>query len=86
MDQMDQDAASLPLPSHIHYELVLQLLERKTLFAAQQHPHQRELVHDLTMTLRKALAQQKQLEESCRRANIPVDYHWGLNGEPEVNS
>ncbi|NER78045.1 MAG: DUF5340 domain-containing protein, partial [Leptolyngbya sp. SIO1D8] len=25
---------SIPLPSHVHYELLLQLLEQQTLFAA----------------------------------------------------
>lgn len=69
----------IPLPSHIHYELLLQLLERKTMFAVGQRSPQHDQIHELIITLRKALSQQKQLEESCRRANIPVDYHWSLN-------
>ncbi|MCU0568994.1 MAG: DUF5340 domain-containing protein [Oculatellaceae cyanobacterium Prado106] len=69
----------IPLPSHIHYELLLQLLERQTMMAVgRQSPHQ-DQVHDLIVLLRKALAQQRQLEESCKRANLPIDYRWSLN-------
>ncbi|MEC4986418.1 MAG: DUF5340 domain-containing protein [Oscillatoria sp. PMC 1068.18] len=69
----------IPLPSHIHYELLLQLLERQSLFAANQTPAVREQVQQLIFTLRKALAQQKQLEATCDRANLPYEYHWSLN-------
>jgi len=69
----------LPLPSYVHYELLLQLLERQTLFAANQQPVVREQVQQLIITLRKALAQQKQLEDSCQRNNIPIEYRWSLN-------
>lgn len=69
----------IPLPSHIHYELLLQLLERQTMFAVGQKPQQREQVHQLIITLRKALAQQKHLEESCQQANVAIDYRWSLN-------
>jgi hypothetical protein len=70
----------IPLPSYVHYELLLQLLERQTSFAASQKPAVREQVHQLISTLRKALAQQKQLEQACERANLPVEYRWSLNG------
>lgn len=69
----------IPLPSHIHYELLLQLLERQTMHAINQQSPVHEQVHDLIVTLRKALSQQKQLEESCQRANLPVEYLWSLN-------
>jgi tRNA C32,U32 (ribose-2'-O)-methylase TrmJ len=69
----------IPLPSYIHYELLLQLLERQTSFAVNQKPAVREQVHQLIATLRKALAQQKQLEQACQRANLPVEYRWSLN-------
>jgi hypothetical protein len=69
----------LPLPSHIHYELLLQLLERQTMLAVPHKSPQQEQVHELIVTLRKALSQQKHLEESCDRANIPVDYRWSIN-------
>ncbi len=79
----------IPLPSYIHYELLLQLLERQTSFAVSQKPAVREQVHQLISTLRKALAQQKQLEQSCQRANLPVEYRWSLNTvslEPDHSS
>lgn len=69
----------IPLPSYIHYELLLQLLERQTAFVVNQQPAVREQVQQLIITLRKALAQQKQLEQSCLRANLPVEYRWSLN-------
>lgn len=69
----------IPLPSYVHYELLLQLLERQTAFAVNQKPAVREQVHQLIVTLRKALAQQKQLEQSCQRANLPIEYRWSLN-------
>jgi hypothetical protein len=69
----------IPLPSHIHYELLLQLLERQTSFAANQNQAAREQVQQLIATLRKALAQQKQLETYCDRTNIPYEYRWSLN-------
>jgi hypothetical protein len=70
---------SIPLPSHIHYELLLQLLERQTMHAVGRRSPQQEQVHELIITLRKAMTQQKHLEESCQRANIAVDYRWSLN-------
>ncbi|MBD2577267.1 DUF5340 domain-containing protein [Oscillatoria sp. FACHB-1406] len=75
----------IPLPSHIHYELLLQLLERQTLFAANQNPVLREQVRQTIATLRKALAQQKQLETACTHLNMPYEYRWSLN-EPPVQS
>jgi len=69
----------IPLPSHVHYELLLQLLERQTMFAVKQKSSQRDQVHELISTLRKALSQQKQLEANCQRANLPIEYRWSLN-------
>lgn len=69
----------IPLPSHIHYELVLQLLERQTVSALGIKSPQQAQVHDLIITLRKAMSQQKQLEESCKRARLPIEYRWSLN-------
>jgi len=69
----------LPLPSHVHYELLLQMLERQTTLAGDHHPVVREQVHQLIVTLRKAIAQQKHLEEVCARHQIPVEYRWSLN-------
>ncbi len=69
----------IPLPSHIHYELLLQLLERQTMSKVGHRVHQREQVQQLIITLRKALAQQKQLEEECDRLKLPIEYRWSLN-------
>jgi hypothetical protein len=69
----------IPLPSHIHYELLLQLLERQTMFSVGQKSAVQEQVHQLIITLRKALAQQKQLEENCQRSNLAIEYRWSLN-------
>ncbi|WP_008314782.1 DUF5340 domain-containing protein [Leptolyngbya sp. PCC 6406] len=69
----------IPLPSHIHYELLMQLLERQTLPVAYGDPHLRSQVSELIIILRKALSQQRQLEEECRRVHLTVDYRWSLN-------
>lgn len=75
----------IPLPSHIHYELLLQLLERQTILAVEQMPSQREQVRQIIVTLRKALAQQKQLEEWCEKAKLPIEYRWSLNENNSQN-
>lgn len=69
----------LPLPSHVHYELMLQLLERKAITLAYDEPNVREKLQQLIITLRKALAQQKQLEAICDQIHLPVEHRWGLN-------
>jgi len=72
----------LPLPSHIHYELLLQLLERQTLAASFPTPALREQTQQLIVTLRKALAQQKQIEAMCQQSNYQIEYRWSLNPSP----
>ncbi len=69
----------VPLPSHVHYELLLQMLERQSLFATNEYPQQRSQVQQLIIMLRKALTQQKQIEEDLNRLRVPVEYHWALN-------
>ncbi|OAB57826.1 hypothetical protein AY600_16830 [Phormidium willei BDU 130791] len=69
----------LPLPSHIHYELLLQLLERQTLFSVNHYSEERRQIDELIMTLRKALSQQKRLEQACQMKGVRVDYRWSLN-------
>lgn len=71
---------SIPLPSHVHYELLLRLLEQQTSFASYNQPHLKAEVNELIFTLRKALSQQRNLEEACDRLGIKVDYRWSLNG------
>lgn len=69
----------VPLPSHIHYELLLQLLEQQTMATVYQSPQLRRQAQELIITLRKALSQQRQMEESCKQANITVEYQWSTN-------
>jgi hypothetical protein len=73
----------IPLPSHVHYELLLQLLERQTLFAAYEEPALKHEVNELIVTLRKALSQQRNLEEECDRLGCKIDYRWSLNDSPK---
>jgi Family of unknown function (DUF5340) len=69
----------IPLPAYVHYELLLQFIEQKTRFAVQRNSPQYEKIDQLIITLRKAVALHKQLEQSCVQANLPVDYCWSLN-------
>ncbi len=70
---------TIPLPSRIHYELLLQLLEQQTLPALSQTSPHHEQVQQVIINLRKALAQQKQLEASCTQARLLIDYRWSLS-------
>jgi Zn-finger domain-containing protein len=72
----------IPLPSHVHYELLLQLLEQQTLFSVYEDPDLKIEVNELIITLRKALSQQRKLEEDCERLGYKIDYRWSLNGQP----
>lgn len=76
----------IPLPSPIHYELLLQLLERQTLSALNQNPVLREQVHQLIITIRKAAAQQKYLEESCQLTQVPFESRWSINHHSNRNN
>ena len=69
----------IPIPARVHYELLLQILERKTIWAVDKDTIQYQQIHQLIITLRKALAIQKELEESCRQANLPTEPRWSLN-------
>jgi Family of unknown function (DUF5340) len=69
----------IPLPSPIHYELILQLLERQTLLAVNHNPDLRYQVNQLIITLRKAAVQQKRLEEICQFSSMVVDHRWSIN-------
>ncbi|MDB9313793.1 DUF5340 domain-containing protein [Spirulina sp. CS-785/01] len=71
--------APIPLPSEVHYELLLQLLERQSVIAVEKNPLLREQVQQLIITLRKAFAQQRLIETMCEQGNIPYEYRWSLN-------
>ncbi|MEA5578612.1 DUF5340 domain-containing protein [Anabaena sp. UHCC 0451] len=69
----------LPLPAPIHYELILQLLEKQTMNAVNNNQDLRYEVSQLIITLRKAAAQQKRLEELCQASYLGVEHRWSLN-------
>lgn len=69
----------IPLPSPIHYELILQLLEKQTMLAVGQNPDLRNQVNQLIITMRKAAVQQKRLEEVCQGSAVMVDHRWSIN-------
>lgn len=80
--------SSIPVPSHIHYELLLQLLERQTLPALHNEMKQpqlgtklnvsREHLQAAIINLRKAFALQKQVEDICEYHGLEVSYRWSL--------
>jgi predicted ATPase len=69
----------IKLPSLVHYELILQVLERQTMVTADRDPIVRERVQQLIVTLRKALSQHKLLETVCTNQQMDVEHVWGLN-------
>lgn len=71
--------ALIPLPSHVHYELLLQLLERQTLPALGSSSPQHEQAQEVIISLRKALVQQKQLEQNVARVGLEIEHRWSLN-------
>ena len=75
--------APIPVPAHVHYELLLQVLEQQTAIALfeqrDQFPDHQRQFQELVATLRKALAQQKQLESACDRHRLGVDYRWSTD-------
>jgi hypothetical protein len=73
----------IPLPSPIHYELILQLLEKQTMSAVGNNQDLRNQVNQLIITLRKAASQQKRLEEACQSASIIIDHRWSINHLPD---
>ncbi|HLP89297.1 MAG TPA: DUF5340 domain-containing protein [Nostocaceae cyanobacterium] len=73
----------IPLPSPIHYELILQLLEKQTMIATSQNQDLKNQVNQLIITLRKAASQQKRLEESCTNSSIGFEHRWSINHHGE---
>jgi len=69
----------IKLPALVHYELILQVLERQTMRTADRDPIVRERVQQLIVTLRKALSQHKLLEDTCNHQQMEVEHVWALN-------
>jgi len=73
--------SDIPVPSHVHYELLLQVLERQTTAALSGQnvsPKTREYLRETVINLRKAFSLQKQAEELCRLQGIAVSYRWSV--------
>ncbi|MBE9230703.1 DUF5340 domain-containing protein [Cuspidothrix issatschenkoi LEGE 03284] len=73
----------IPLPSPIHYELILQLLEKQTMTSVSNNQDLRNQVNQLIITLRKAASQQKRLEEAFQSSSIVIDHRWSINHLPD---
>lgn len=70
----------IPIPSHAHYEFLLEMLERQTLPAVETEDFaSRSRAQELIVTLRKALSQQRQLESEWRQRGVEMDYRWTLD-------
>lgn len=69
----------VPLPSHIHYELLLQILERQTLPSLNPASGEYNQAKQVVISLRKALAYQKTLEDRCNQSDRTVEHRWSLN-------
>ncbi len=67
---------SIPVPATVHYEVPLQILEQQTLRAFSGHPEQRQLANEMVLALRKVLALQRRLEESCEQDHLRVESRW----------
>ena len=69
----------IPLPSPIHYELILQLLEKQTMTSVGNNQDLRNQVNQLIITLRKAASQQKRLEQTVQSSSLMIDHRWSIN-------
>ena len=69
----------IPLPSPIHYELILQLLEKQTMTSIGLDKELRNQVNQLIITLRKAASQQKRLEQTVQSSSLMIDHRWSIN-------
>ena len=69
----------IPLPCPIHYELILQLLEKQTMTSLGQNQDLRNQVNQLIITMRKAASQQKRLEEIFQSSSMMIDHRWSIN-------
>ncbi|GAB4218158.1 MAG: DUF5340 domain-containing protein [Synechococcales cyanobacterium] len=70
----------IPVPAHVHYEVLLQLLERQTFPVVQEQDFaSRARTQELINALRKALSLQEQLEQDWQQRGLMVDYRWSLD-------
>ncbi len=71
--------STVPVPSHIHYESLLQILEQVSLPSLPPSSEAYQQLHAAVIHLRKALRLQKQFEEAWQLSGGHVDYHWSVN-------
>ncbi len=77
----------VPVPAHIHYELVLQILEQASLPTLPPNSSGYQQLHSAVIHLRKALRLQKQFEEEWQAGGGSVEYQWSLNRDrPQAQS
>jgi hypothetical protein len=71
--------STVPVPSHIHYESLLQILEQTSLTSLPPSSPAYQQLHAAVIHLRKALRLQKQFEEEWQLTGGTVDYQWSVN-------
>ncbi|MDX2271098.1 MAG: DUF5340 family protein [Cyanobacteriota bacterium] len=70
----------IPIPAHIHYEVLLQLLERQSFPAVEEQDFtNRSRMQELIVSLRKAFSQQQQLEQDWQQRGFQIDYRWHVD-------
>ncbi|NJL98901.1 MAG: DUF5340 domain-containing protein [Synechococcaceae cyanobacterium RM1_1_27] len=74
------ESRRIPVPAHVHYELLLRVLERQTFPVVDEADYaNRPKMQELVNSLRKALSQQQQLEETWRQRGFEIDYRWNAD-------
>ena len=72
----------IPLPAHIHYEMLLRILEQQTSPAVQSSDFtNRARTQELINAVRKALSLQRSLEADWKQRGIDLDYRWSEGKE-----
>ncbi len=67
----------VPVPAPILYETLLKILEKETLDKiGRDDPKSFDQVQEVIRALRKAFAQQKQLEDQWANQGYVVDHRW----------
>ncbi|WP_287130083.1 DUF5340 family protein [Candidatus Cyanaurora vandensis] len=67
----------MPVPAPILYETLLTLLEQETMGRVlREDPKRAPQVQEVIRALRKAMSQQKQLEEEWTNQGFLIDHRW----------
>lgn len=73
----------VPVPSHIHYESLLQILEQVSLPSLPPSSAAYQQLHTAVIHLRKALRLQKQFEEEWQLNGGRVEYQWSVKPDAD---